>query len=113
MKGKCPCCGAELQQHDIRVDLNNNTLVVEWSDQTINLTATEAEIAYVLVRNGDQFTTTAALVRGVWGKYQSPSIKLTSHFAGLRSKLAPVGLTLQNVYGGSWRLGRVDAEAVA
>lgn len=112
MSGKCPCCGTELQQHDIKVDLNTNTLAVGWSDQMVKLSATQAEIAYVLARNGN--ADVATIARGVWGKNnQCGARSLKTHIAELRKKVSPVGVTVSNVGSGNWRLERVGVEAGA
>lgn len=103
-KQTCPCCGAELQNQQPRVDLNANVFLLRGVQ--IPLSPTQAELMETLIRRAPGVVTHDTLIRHLWGSDEpaDPLRNIRVHVCRLRVLLAPLGVSIINVLDVGYRL---------
>lgn len=94
---KCPCCGAALDEKQVSVDLNSNTLIV--AGRAIQLRPKDAEMMSVLLATYPRVATTDSLITGVWGHLEPDCARgvLRMYIFRLRKALEGTDVHISNV----------------
>lgn len=101
----CPCCGRPYDK-SLGVDLGSNLLYC--AGAVVQLTATEAEIAHMLVERFPRTVSVESLIWGIYGpgeqKHKNTDAIIKVMVCKLRKKVAPVGLAIKVGYTRGYRL---------
>lgn len=113
----CPTCNQPLNEnHSIVVDLGSNTINVPWSNQSVKLSPTMAELAFILAEKYPLLSTKERILVGLYGtnpERQPPYGKVRTTVAELRERVSQIDLDIQAVdRTGAYRMfRRVDSAA--
>lgn len=110
VRGKCPCCGAEIDADLIVVDLNTNR--IGYKGRVVSLAPRVAEVAYLLLKDRPKTVSLRSLIRGTYGlKEPSNGEKLVTEYVGsLRRNIRPIGLDVIAVKGHGFSLAEMSHE---
>ena len=107
----CPTCGHEVDDGKIVVDLATNQVIYD-GKISVRLMPQEAEIVYALNEVFPAYLTMDDLVAKVYGSgadYADYIMSIRVAVSRIRNKLAPLDLTVTNVYGRGYRLAIANA----
>lgn len=108
---KCPCCGQKYIFPEVTVSLDQNA--VSFGGETVFVTPTQAEIAFVLAGKMPQTARREFLIDRVWGANSQPDASnvLDTQVCGLRKLIRPLRLAIETTRHVGYRM--VPMAAVA
>lgn len=109
----CPACGAALKQDGkTRIDLDDN--YIEHNGRVTFLTATMAEILFILHQKAPGVVTNASLVHHVYGQGEGPQdadAVIKVQISKANKKIAGLGLAIENSWGRGYALRPLKKQA--
>lgn len=100
----CPCCGAALDVSKPTVDMETNTLL--YGNLSVHLEPNEALILQKLTQRMPGVVAHDSLIGHVWALREPEDARncIKQHVHHLRRKLAPVKLSISNIFAVGYRL---------
>ena len=89
---------------DIYLDLDSMCLKSRSLNTKVTLTVKELKLMRALIQNAEQCISRSDLTQSIWGGVSVSPRALDTHVSRLRKVLQPCGLTIENIYGGGYRL---------
>lgn len=103
---RCPCCGGKMADTGIVVSLEHNRIILGWLDAPIELTATETDLAHILVKASPRIVSTSFIIERMWGASE-PAYAVNGtkvYVYRLRKKLARFGVVIEAERSRGYRL---------
>lgn len=105
LKEGCPCCGAAIDAAKPFVDQNSSTLI--YKGYSVKLETIDYRILELLTKRAPGVVAHDSLISHVWSGAREPEDAANSLKVGMckvRRKLAPLGLSVVNVFSVGYRL---------
>lgn len=110
----CPTCGQHLVGADLRVDLDHNLIVR--GNAVVAVSAQQAELMFVIAKNGPRLTSFDAISTALWGIREGPADEaktISVQLCHLRKAISPLGAEIINHLGRGYSLKLNAMEVLA
>lgn len=103
----CPTCGQDVPGERVLVTLDSNTIT--YKDKSVRVSSKPADVASVLAAAMPRAVGYEHIIKGVYGHIDQPDtvmkcIQVWICRGGLRRDLKSLGLSIETVYGRSYRM---------